>query len=187
LESRVGKVEAHLDSVTRQISDLTADVRDLATSIKIQGTQTEDQIKSLLVAVTNASGPRKTDWNTIALAAGVVVTIGIAVLSPLTMQINSNVIGLEKNQSKIEHHLEGPGHLPALSKIESLEKALKELDSRLQRENTIINENFQDKITNLKKELQDFGINGSVLTRERLAIIENKLKTIELYIEKPMK
>lgn len=106
LEGRIGKVETHLDGVTRQIGSLTTDIKELAQSVRLQGENTESQIRGLLVAVTTAGGPKAVDWMTIWTAIGVIFTIGIAAFTPMVMSINNLSTNLEKTQIKMEQNVE---------------------------------------------------------------------------------
>jgi len=83
LEPRVAKLEVGLDR-------LTEDVRDLAGVVRIQGHSMESEIQKLVIAVTQASGPKKTDWGTVISALFLVMAIGSAVFWPLNQTSQNN-------------------------------------------------------------------------------------------------
>lgn len=80
LEPRVAKLELGMER-------LTDDVRDLAQVVRTQGSTMEQEIQKLVVAVTQAQGPKKTDWGVIIAAAGLVLAIGGAAFWPLNQQV----------------------------------------------------------------------------------------------------
>lgn len=97
LEPRVAKLEVGLDR-------LTEDVRDLAGVVRSQGQTVEQEIQKLVIAVTQAAGPRKTDWGTLISALFLVMAIGSAVLIPLNQTSQNNKDELRAlHQEFVEH------------------------------------------------------------------------------------
>lgn len=97
LEPRVAKLEMGMQR-------LTDDVRDLAHVVRAQGTQMEQEIQKLVVSVTQAAGPRKTEWSTIIAAIMLMLAIGSAVFWPLNQMTQDNKIRIEAyHQSMVEH------------------------------------------------------------------------------------
>src|SRR5512137_1127620 len=97
LEPRVAKLELGMER-------LTDDVRDLAQVVRSQGTQMEQEIQKLVVAVTQASGPKKTDWSTIIAGLGLILAIGTAVFWPLNQQVQDLKTQQAANhESMVEH------------------------------------------------------------------------------------
>ncbi len=118
LEPRVAKLELGLDR-------LTDDVRDLAGVVRKQGANMEQEIQKLVVAVTQASGPRKTDWSTIIAAVMMVMAIGAAVLVPLNQISQDNKREIEKVQTIISDHMKQDGHPVSITSIQRLEDQIK--------------------------------------------------------------
>lgn len=97
LEPRVAKLEVGMER-------LTDDVRNLAVVVREQGSQVEKQIQELIVAVTQASGPKKTDWSTIFAGLMLVFAIGSAVFWPLNQTSQDNKSSLaELHKDFISH------------------------------------------------------------------------------------
>lgn len=94
LEPRVAKLEVGMER-------LTDDVRNLAVVVREQGSQMEGEIQKLVVAVTQASGPRKTDWSTIFAGIMLVLAIGSAVFWPLNQQVTDNKIQLDRVENRL--------------------------------------------------------------------------------------
>lgn len=122
LEPRVAKLEVGMER-------LTDDVRDLANVVRTQGSNMEGEIQKLVVAVTQAAGPRKTDWATIIAGCALVLAIGSAAFWPLNQTAQDNKAGLTRmeqitdDHSKIEMH---PVGLALVQRLESELKAVKE-------------------------------------------------------------
>ena len=94
LEPRVAKLEVGLDR-------LTDDVRSLAAIVRDKGSNVEKQLNQLTVAVTQAAGPRKTDWTVIISAVFLVLAIGSAVFWPLNQQVSDNKSQLDKVENRL--------------------------------------------------------------------------------------
>ncbi len=97
LEPRVAALEVGLDR-------LTADVKDLANVVRLQGQTVEQEIQKLVVAVTQAQGPKKTDWGTIIAFVGLLLAIGSAVFWPLNQKTEWLMKNQETLQAKVEAH-----------------------------------------------------------------------------------
>lgn len=113
LEPRVAKLEVGLDR-------LTEDVRSLASIVREQGTQVEGEIQKLVVAVTQASGPRKTDWSVIISAVLLVMAIGSAVFWPLNQITQDNKIAIQEQRQLSDTHV-------THNEIEVLEKRMNQV------------------------------------------------------------
>lgn len=97
LEPRVAKLEGQLDR-------LTDDVRSLASIVREQGTTVEKQLSELTVAVTQAAGPRKTDWSVIISAVLLVMAIGSAAFWPLNQISQENKVAIEELNKSFQNH-----------------------------------------------------------------------------------
>lgn len=118
LEPRVAKLEVGLDR-------LTEDVRDLAGVVRTQGANVEQEIQKLVVAVTQAQGPRKTDWGVIIAACGLMMAIGSAAFWPLNQQTQDNKTAIEKNLTSITDHQKLDNHPVGAALVQRLEEQIK--------------------------------------------------------------
>jgi hypothetical protein len=118
LEPRVAKLEVGMER-------LTDDVRDLAGVVRAQGSNMEQEIQKLVVAVTQAAGPRKTDWSTIIAAVMLVLAIGSAAFWPLNQTSQENKQGLVRMEEMIDSHVKVANHPVGEALIQRLEEQLK--------------------------------------------------------------
>lgn len=126
LETAVAKHESDIAALTRDVGSLSHAVRDLSSVVRSQGERTESQIQQLMVAVTSASGPRKTDWHLVLGSVGLILAIGAAVFSPLQWQLSDNKARIETIDRTIREHQQLQLHPVGLQRIDSLEKAFSE-------------------------------------------------------------
>lgn len=103
LEPRVAKLEVGLDR-------LTSDVRDLANVVREQGSSMEQQIQQLIVAVTQASGPKKTDWSTIIAGVALILAIGSAAFWPMNQTVQENKQMIHVLEQKYDDHARIANH-----------------------------------------------------------------------------
>ena len=111
LEPRVAQVEAGLDR-------LTNDMRELAGIVRTQGQQVESEIQKLVVAVTQAQAPRKTDWSMLISLAFLVMALGSAVFWPLNQTASDNkadILALEK----IVEQIHADNRQPVIESVEN--------------------------------------------------------------------
>ena len=158
LEPRVAKLEVGLDR-------LTDDVRNLALVVREQGTQMEGEIQKLVVAVTQAAGPRATNWGNIIAAVGVALAVGSAIFYPLNQTTQENKIAIERyHTSMVEHqkldmHPVGQTRIDALVKDVDITKADlvrrdSELDTKIQKETQLMTSLVSANLEALDKRLQ---------------------------------
>lgn len=117
LEPRVAKLEVGLDR-------LTDDVRNLALVVREQGSQMEGEIQKLVVAVTQAAGPRKTDWSVVISALLLVMAVGSAVFWPLNQTSQDNKSGLQETDKKLEEHQKMDSHPVGMALIKRVEEQI---------------------------------------------------------------
>ena len=117
LEPRVAKLEVGLDR-------LTEDVRSLAGIVRDQGSNVEKQLQALMVAVTEAQAPQKTDWTVIISAGLLVLAVGSAVFWPLNQTSQLNKDSIDRLAVKFENHENNPAHPVGLSMINDLERRM---------------------------------------------------------------
>jgi hypothetical protein len=178
LEPRVAKLEVGLDR-------LTEDVRDLAGVVRSQGSQMEGEIQKLVVAVTQAAGPRKTDWSVIISAVLLIMAIGSAVFWPLNQTSSNNKSEIQqlsqefKNHEKLDNHPVGIALLGRLEEQLKIhvddnnrqmklhsdfdDKEFKALDNKLQQEFFLANKAIEQRVADLEKVIQN--INDKIYAR----------------------
>ena len=118
LEPRVAKLELGMER-------LTEDVKDLAAVVRIQGQTVEQEIQKLVVAVTQASGPKKTDWGTIIAGVGLILAIASAAFWPLNQQVQDTKQALTILQSSMIEHQKMDNHPVGSALVQRLEEQLK--------------------------------------------------------------
>jgi hypothetical protein len=87
IEPRLATVETQIGSVTGQLRELANDVRELSNTLRDQGVRVEGEIQKLLVGLTVAAAPRRTDWQAMLTGIGLVLAVGAAALSPIYLRI----------------------------------------------------------------------------------------------------
>jgi uncharacterized protein HemX len=133
LEPRVAKLEVGLER-------LTDDVRSLASIVRDQGQNLEKQLNELTIAVTQAAGPRKTDWSVVISAVLLIMALGSAVFAPLNQTVKENREALILLQNKFELHEKLPNHLVGEALFNRMEEKIKKFEGL---EITIKNNNDQ--------------------------------------------
>jgi len=118
LEPRVVKLEAGLDILTKNVTDLTTAVRENAISL-------DSKLERLTVAVTEAAAPKKTDWSTIIAAVMMVLAVGAAALIPLNNTSQDNKTTIEKNHTTMIEHQKLDMHPVGWALVQRIEDQLK--------------------------------------------------------------
>lgn len=170
LEPRVAKLEGTMDAIATNLRDLTGLVRE-------QG----QQMQALVVAVTTATGPHKTDYGVAISAVFLVITIGSLVLYPMGKELNVAVADLREHQ-RLTLHPVGESRINALEVLlkdgrDRNSDSIRELDAKLQKETQLTDSNIRERVAELQKQLDDVRLNGAPANRERLSILEEKLKS----------
>lgn len=140
LEPRVAKLEVGLDR-------LTEDVRSLASIVRDQGSTVEKQLSELAVSVTQAAGPRKTDWSTIISAILLIMTIGSAIFFPLNQIVQENKIAVENLSNLFHEHEKLDSHPVGNAILNRTERELQNVIVKQEMKN-------EDDLNRLKDELQ---------------------------------
>jgi len=117
LEPRVAKLEVGLDR-------LTQDVGDLVSVVRTQGSQMEAEIQKLVVAVTQASGPRKTDWSVIISSVLLIMAIGSAVFWPLQQTSQESKQAITSLTQEMSAHKSLDNHPVGAALIQRLEEQI---------------------------------------------------------------
>lgn len=144
LEPRVAKLEVGMER-------LTEDVANLATVVREQGTQMEQEIQKLVVAVTQAAGPRKTDWSTIIAGIMLVMAIGSAVFWPLNQTTQDTKVQAQRVEEGLDAHTRLDMHPVGLALVHRLEDGLKEHEASCLKEREILRVHFHEELTMLEK------------------------------------
>lgn len=165
LEPRVAKLETGLEILTRDVATLAQVTRE-------QGINIEKQIQQLAVGVTQASGPRKTDWSVIISALFLVMAISSAVFWPLNQTSQNNKVEVQALEQKISDHFKLPLHPVGQARIDQMQKTLDDtiftsqhdldaLDKKLQKEIELITSEIKTQINAISakydKEISDLG------------------------------
>jgi hypothetical protein len=190
LEPKVAKLESDIAAVTRDLGSLTLTVRDLSNVVRVQGDRTAQQIEQLLVSVTNASAPKKTDWQALMAAAALILAIGTAALSPMYLRVNDIQQKSESVATELREHQKLAMHPVGAARVEIIDRtsiqtalenkeAIKALDLKLQRDTGLITETIKENMKNIQYELEEVKENGSPILRERLTILEEKCKNAD--------
>jgi len=191
LEPRVARLEVGLETLTKNVSDLTITIRD-------NNLEVSRQLASLQVSVTTAAGPKRTDWGVILTAIGLTLAIGAAVFVPINNSTKDNKDAIVRVQDTMSDHIKLNLHPVGQALVQRLEeqiiahallneKAMKEhverdtqefnaLDKKLQLEYSLVNAKLEAQTTALDVRLQkEFG-----LMQARSDARLNKLEAVDL-------
>ena len=158
LEPRVAALEVGLDR-------LTADVKDLAAVVRVQGQTVEQEIQKLVVAVTQAQAPRRTDWGTVILGCMFILSLGAAVLVPLNNSMQDNKSNVQALEQKFDSHAALSLHPEGQIIVRSIQKDLddkwatykeqhKDLDTKIQRETQLMTDLITVQLKALDERMQ---------------------------------
>lgn len=185
LEPRVAKLEVGLDR-------LTNDVQSLAVIVREQGRQTEGEIQKLVVAVTQASGPRKTDWSVIISAVLLVMAIGSAVFWPLNQTSQENKSEVAKLQqyfddhSKLELHPVGSMLVKRIESqmddhVKQNERIIDTLNKKIETDFDVVAKNQKDNTTLLNSQFEFALSQKELLLKSEIKNLNDRL---DFYIER---
>jgi len=172
LEPRVAKLEEGM-------ARLTDDIKDLAIIVRTQSTQVEQEIQKLVVAVTQAAGPRKTDWSTVFAGIMLVLAIGSAVFWPLNETSQENKLAVQQVQLQINDHAKLPIHPIGEVLVEHLEERLKTHEVWAEKEKTAMLEKIAKEQELIQKYLT--GELGALQDKHTISV--NKLADRVLVLE----
>jgi len=175
LEPRVAKLEVGLDR-------LTDDVRSLASIVRDQGSNVEKQLNDLTVAVTQAAGPRKTDWSVIISAVLLVMAIGSAAFWPLNQTVQENKTVIETLNQSFQNHGQLMLHPVGQALVQRLELQLKDHIDANNREmenhiadakemHAVMERNFSKQLEYVQR-IHDLELNA---LKERVALHDDRL------------
>lgn len=178
-QPRLARLEADVEAINHNLNSLSSTVNELAKSVSNQSSLFGEQVKTLMVAVERAGGPRKTDWQVLISGLTLVLALGMSAGTPMMMQIRDSKTRLDEVVAEVREHHKLPMHPVGESRLGAIERTLNQqidfnktsvdaLDKRLTNQLALTTET-------LDKKLNDVIVLGSPITRERLAIIEQKL------------
>lgn len=160
INPRIARIETELESVVRDLTLTSSAIRDLADTVQRQGQNFDEQLLKLHVAVTQAAGPRKTEWQTIISAVTLIVAIGASAMSPLYLR-------LADTRTRVDQH----------ERIFS--DSIQTLDNKLQNETKLVIARVEEKADFLQRQFDQVQRDGSPITRERLAVLESKIRDLK--------
>ena len=166
LEPRVVKLEASLDILTRNVTDLSNAVRENATNL-------DNKLERLTVAVTQAQAPQKTDWSMIISAVFLVLAIGSAVFWPLNQTSTNNKIEMQTLSEKFDDHNKLQLHPVGGALVQRLEDQLKIHIDTNQREMTqhildakemhsVLDKNIQTQLSLVIKDIKTLEVKQNI-------------------------
>jgi len=175
LEPRVAKLEVGMER-------LTDDVRNLAIVVREQGSQMEQEIQKLVIAVTQASGPRKTEWSTIISGVMLVLVIGSAAFWPMHQTLNDNKASIHTLQQKYENHSNLAIHPVGEAIINRIEGRLIINEEFSKRERELLKKNLKDDIDQLIKYYDQHtqNIHNKISDIEKRNLLDDERKKNEL-------
>lgn len=173
LEPRVAKLEVGMER-------LTDDVRNLAIVVREQGTQVEQEIQKLVVAVTQAAGPRKTEWSTIIAGVMLVLAIGSAAFWPMNQTLQDNKANIQSMQIKIDDHSKIANHPVGEALINRLESRLQVNMDWTAKEHDSLKSHFNDELN----ELSNFYDSKFTALTEKMNLYNDRLYNRIVELEK---
>ena len=118
LEPRVARLETGLETLTRNVSEMAVSIRENANN-------TNQKIDGLIVAVTNAQAPKKTDWSLFISIGFFILAIGSAVFWPLNKQTQDNKEQITKYHESMVEHMKLDMHPVGFALVQRLEGEMK--------------------------------------------------------------
>jgi hypothetical protein len=169
LEPRVAKLETGLEILTKDVSTLAQIVRD-------QGTNIERELHQLGVQVSQAAGPRKTEWGLVINFTLLIMAIASAMFWPLNQTAQNTKNELKDTVKAFDDHQKLDNHPVTKVLLNRLEDQLathiinndsamrlhqdwanqqfSSLDSKLQKEYTLVNARLETQIASLDTKVQ---------------------------------
>lgn len=185
LEPRVARLETGLEQLAKNVSEMATAVRENASS-------TNTKIDNLIVAVTQAQAPKKTDWGVFISAIGLIVALGAAVLIPLNNATQDNKQAIEKYHESMVDHMKLDMHPVGQAKVDALVREVEvnraemakrdeQLDIKIQKETQLMTDLLSARLEALDKRLQiEMGLKNDLFEQK---IITAKDK-YDLFFEK---
>jgi hypothetical protein len=115
----------------------------------------EGEIQKLVVAVTQAAGPRKTDWQTIFAAIALILAIGSAAFWPMSQTLQENKVSIQSLEQKYADHSKAANHPVGDALIQRLEEQLKTHEEWGERNHEIIQTQIKENSITFQKQLDE--------------------------------
>ena len=175
-DSRLSKAETLLDGLLKTVDSLASNVQTIATTIREHAETTDKQINSLAVEIIKAGAPKQANWLGLISASVAISTllmaIGAAVLLPLNQRVEMIRNELMNLNAQCREHELLQLHPVGKSRIDALEIELRAEAARIVEAHRLA-------VEGINVRLDDVYEHGSPVTRERLALIEDRLKRAE--------
>lgn len=171
LEPRVAKLEAGLDILTKNVTDLTSAVRDNANNL-------EGKLERLTIAVTQAQAPKKTDWSTIFAGIMLVLAIGSAVFWPLNQVTKDNKLSIEKYHESMVAHQKMDNHPVGATLLQKLEDEIKTHIANNEKELEKYVNKSEKEFESVKASNHEEIESNRKLTEEKLNKIQNQINKL---------
>jgi hypothetical protein len=158
LEPRVARLETGLETLTRNVSEMAVSMRE-------NSNDTNRKIDALIVSVTQAQAPKKTDWSLFVSIAFLIMALASAVFWPLSQQTQNNKEDLKAlhtsyvDHTRLDMHPVGQARVNALVKSADetrmeLTKRDADLDTKIQKETALMLDLVNAKLAALDNRLQ---------------------------------
>ena len=183
LEPRVARLETGLETLTRNVSEMAISMREGSAA-------TNQKIDNLVVAVTQANAPKKTDWSLFISIGFFILALGSAVFWPLNKQGQDNRDALQRHEQVMAEHMKLDMHPVGMAKVESLIKDVdinraemtkrdEALDNKIQRETQLMTDLITAKLVAMDQRLQvEMGLKNDLVVANQKSI-ENGMKAHE--------
>ena len=135
-EPRLVRLETGMDIVTKQLSELSIIVRDQSRSF-------ETELQKLMIAVTAASGPKKTNWSVVISIAFLILALGSTAFWPIKMMTDTNKESITNLAQKFSEHEKSLhlGNVDLLNIKQEIELENERVSARLTKLETINRDN----------------------------------------------
>lgn len=149
LEPRVARLETGLETLTRNVSEMAVSMRENSTA-------TNNKIDTLVVAVTQAQAPRRTDWGVIISAIGLILALGAAVLIPLNQTANENKEDIGKAFAVVTDHMKLDMHPVGQALVHRLEEQVVAHDATYKSQLDTLEKSFRSELDAVNKRSEFF-------------------------------
>lgn len=191
IELRVTTIEANMDSFRNELSQVSSGLKDLILTVGKRSDEAEKQFQMLMVQISEAKAPKRTDWMAI-IGTGVsvfllVITIGALVLQPLYKEMsrmsefdksyNDSIVAMNKGfHDELHVHETLTLHPVGQQIVSDLNKKITELDIKLQREFGLIADSLKEKTVSSDRAIVEL---DTRLQREFLTAYKSLKNTTE--------
>lgn len=168
LEPRVARLETGLETLTRNVSDLTVSLREYSS-------ETNRKLDTLSIAVTTAQAPRRTDWGVLISAFALIMALGAAVLVPINNATSENRQYLKDMHQEFVDHKNLTLHPVGSALVNRLETQMALHATQDKEEIATLGKNMSSEIESVNKRSEFFN--------EKILLRVEKLETRNLNID----